>query len=465
MIGIGRDRFFRVAIIYALMIVYSSLLIGPIGIHFVPIGLDRAWHAFLSMPLAKHGSDQRADWTANLLMLIPLGYFVTAAAAPGNGRRGNRLASCMALLACFLFILAVKFAQLYFPPRTVTLNYIMAQTIGAFLGSVVFWLSHKRWGPLLVWAMKRGDGLAILLGLYSLLMIFYFLTPFDFVLSQGDLIDRLVQLPLVVFDAPGPGKPLSFRVLVIVANALSMVPVGMYLAVTGRNKTMRALVFRGFRLMLAVFIVTLFVMGASPYLLALAYRTAGICLGVWLMFRLRGRDLRRWHYRASRMVPLMFVVYCILLIFVSGLVTSQWRTIAEAIVAFDSRGFLPFWHFYIVSKARGATSLVIHLFLFAPIGILIWLRRGLWTKGAVVSAILALFLSLAMEIGRWMKPGLQPDFSDPIIAATGAAFAFKLMPYLFQLLEREATMGASPTTRASRFHDVGAGSGRAGSKA
>jgi len=40
-----------------------------------------------------------------------------------------------------------KFGQLYFPPRTVTLNYITAQSLGAILGVVLFQLSHTTLYP------------------------------------------------------------------------------------------------------------------------------------------------------------------------------------------------------------------------------------------------------------------------------------------------------------------------------
>ena len=69
---------------------------------------------------------------------------------------------------------------------------------------------------------------------------------------------------------------------------------------------------------------------------------------------------------------------------------------------------------------------------------MVWLRRGFWSSGAKFSAILDFSLSLAMKLGRMLKPGLRPDFSDPIIAAVAAAVAFKAMPILWRMFEREA---------------------------
>ena len=129
--------------------------------------------------------------------------------------------------------------------------------------------------------------------------------------------------------------------------------------------------------------------------------------------------------------------------FVSGLLTSQWGTIDEGVHALTIRQFLPFWNFYIVSKAHATQSFVVEFLIFAPIGVMVWLRRGFWSSGATFSAGLAFTLSILMEFGRLMKPGLRPDFTDPIIGAIGAAVAFKAMPILWKMFEREAARSGS----------------------
>ena len=73
----------------------------------------------------------------------------------------------MTLAVGFLFVLAIKYAQIFFPPRTVTLNYITAQLIGVVLGVVAFQFSHTRLYPRLLSLFRDGDGLTIVLGAYS----------------------------------------------------------------------------------------------------------------------------------------------------------------------------------------------------------------------------------------------------------------------------------------------------------
>ena len=92
-----RGRFAVWAIAYALAIAYVSLVLGPTGFNFVPLDPDVAWRKLLATPYLITGSDQRPDWVANLLMLVPLGFVLTGGVlAPGAppalaGRRSGAL--------------------------------------------------------------------------------------------------------------------------------------------------------------------------------------------------------------------------------------------------------------------------------------------------------------------------------------------------------------------------------------
>jgi VanZ family protein len=442
-ISLRRNHFLALAALYALAMVYSSLVLGPVGLHYVPLGPGEAWDKFMSVRFVQHGSNERPDWIANMLLPIPLAFVINSVFAFGAvaGRRAAGIAATLAI--SFAFILAVKYAQLYFPPRTVTLNYITAQLIGAVLGVIAFQLSHTRLYPRLLNRFADGDGLTIVLGGYTFFMIAYYLMPFDVTLSVGDLAARALELLNILFAIPGEGHPATYQLLLVAADTLTTIPIGMYLAVVGRERSTRSLVWRAFGLMFLIFFAQIFVMGTEPLLVALIYRTAGAVVGVLFIQRIKGKDLRKRHYYFSRYLPFAIPVYLLLVMFVSGVLSNQWLTFDEASNALEPRQFLPFWNFYIVSKARAAQSLVVGFFMFAPIGVMVWLRRGFWSSGGKFSAFLAFSLSLLMELGRMVKPGLRPDFSDPIIAAVAAAVAFKAMPFLWKMFEREAARSGS----------------------
>lgn len=436
---VGRGRTWGLlTLAYAAAIVYGSLIIGPAGFHHEPIGVGEALRRFASIRWVFHDSDQRADWIANLIMLAPLGYLLRGLL--GRSGVSSRLAMPGAIALGVTFVLAVKFAQLYVPPRTVTLNYVVAQSIGVGLGVWLQSIYRSRLRPRIEALARNGDGLVILLGAYTAWLFAYFLTPFDIVLSAAEWHARASQLPIWLAEAPGPGQPPSVRALLILADGLATVPVGMFLAVTFRSRSAPFKLAVGFALMALVEVASLFVLSATPFGIALVYRTAGVGLGLLFMELIKGRDLRKRHYALGRYVPAAMLAYIALLAFAGGLADRQWVTLDQATHMLEPRQFLPFWNYYIVSKAHAARSLVAHAFMFAPVGVMIWLRRGFWAKGVVFSAGVAFTLSMLIEVGRWLKPGLRPDFSDPLIAAVAAAMAFKAMPFLWRMFEREATL-------------------------
>ena len=264
MISLRRNHYIALSALYALGVVYSSLMLGPIGLHYVPISFAEAWQRFTHIGFVSHASNQRADWVGNLMMAVPFTYLLNSAIHFGWEWPRRAAAIALTLAIALLFILVVKYAQLFFPPRTVTLNYITAQSLGAGLGVVLYQLSHTRLYPRLVHLFDNGDGLTIVLGAYTVWLIGYFLMPFDFVMSLGDLAARALQLTSILGSTPGEGRSGTYQTLVIIADTLSTVPVGMFLAVTGRNRSRSGLILRALGLMVGVTFLQLFVRRPVP---------------------------------------------------------------------------------------------------------------------------------------------------------------------------------------------------------
>jgi VanZ family protein len=118
----------------------------------------------------------------------------------------------------------------------------------------------------------------------------------------------------------------------------------------------------------------------------------------------------------------------------NGLVTSHWRSFDAARAALDVRGLLPLWHYYIVSKTQAMASLAVHAVMFAPVGVLLSLRGKSPRAGAIQAAMIAFVFALLVEIGRWLRPGLQPDFNDAVIAAVSAWLAARAMPSIWLMV-------------------------------
>jgi len=444
-----RGRFAGWAIAYALAIAYVSLVVGPAGFNFVPLDPEVAWRQLLATPYLINGSDQRPDWMANLLMLVPLGFVVTGAFWPRR-RRLRPLAAGVALCCCFFLVIALKYLQLFFPPRTVSLNYIEAQTLGSVLGIALFWMASDRLLVLLRGISGHGrTALLIACGAYTVSLLLFYLLPFDFALSAEDFRERAAALPDMLLSWTGEGRPTPLRAVVVLAGTAATIPVGVLLALESRRRSLFAVAVAGFVLMSAVTVLTMLVLTATPSLIAIVYRPIGIVIGAALLMSLEGRDPVRWQNSLRRFVPLMIPLYLFAVAFVYDLLSPHWRSAPEAFAAFDIHGLLPFYHYYIVSKAQAAESLAAHVLTFAPIGVMVALRRGEGRAAVWTAGILAGLLSCAVEVGRWFKPGLQPDFSDVIVAAAAAGIAAKLPPAFWRMLEGEAFVKPTAVPRGS----------------
>jgi len=76
----------------------------------------------------------------------------------------------------------------------------------------------------------------------------------------------------------------------------------------------------------------------------------------------------------------------------------------------------------------------VHVAMYAPIGAMVWLRFGGGRRQAFAAGVAAGLASLAVELGRWMKPGLQPDFNEVVIGGLAAWLTVMWAPRVWRLL-------------------------------
>ncbi len=132
------------AALYTVFVIYGSLV--PLEFHGQPF--DKALDTFLKTPYLHLDIQHRADLVANLLLFIPMTFFAMGAWTRENTRPGRVLkVLCLVAVACLLAV-AIEFAQVFFPPRTVSLNDIMTECIGGAVG-VTAWLLFG--GPVTRW--------------------------------------------------------------------------------------------------------------------------------------------------------------------------------------------------------------------------------------------------------------------------------------------------------------------------
>jgi VanZ family protein len=417
----------RWLLFYGLVLLYLSTVLGPSGLHFVPIGAQYAWQHFVALMSRPSGGIVREDWIGNLLVAVPLGFLAVGVWYQRSVVR--RIAAVIAAFGfCLSLILAIKFAQLYFPPRTVAREYVVAQGLGALIGIGAFVASR----PLS--SMLRGRGrtaLVAALVAYTVAFLGFIAFPFDPVQTLAAVQSRLVDVTDRSFEAPDWGRLLPWPPLAG-AYVLETVPIGALIAVYWRRPLWR--IIAGVAAAVAIWVLQLLLMHGNPSLATAGCRALGLFAGGAAVGALHHLALLRWRLALARAVPLLAIAYVLLVLLAKDVIALDWRTPEQAWAGLEWRGLWPFWHAYIVSKSRGLSSMVAHLVIFLPIGAMVWVRRGAGGGAPLLAATLAVLLSLAVETGRWFRPGLQPDITNLIIAGVVGWAGVALSERLWHLL-------------------------------
>jgi len=433
-VGVSRGRFGLLAVLYALVLCYAMTVPSPLGFAPRDISFEQALQTLLDVRYVELGSDQQADWMANLLALVPLGFMLTIALTPRWRRVDQVLGAIGALVLCVAYVLGVKFAQVFFP-RTVDLNYIIAQTIGAALGVVVGLAGRGAVEAAAARLRRRGpESLVVVLAAASAGILAFMLVPFDFTLTPADVVARLDALPGLLFQVPGADRPGAMRAGMLAAGMVGVMPIGMLLALLQPYRSLALIAVQALLLMTAVTGAAMFVMSASPSLLNIPARSVFVVLGAVLLRWLRLHDIGRRRGLVRALLLLLIPPYLLALVLVNGLLPPQWRGFDAALASIDPRFFIPLWTHYIVTKAQATRSELAQIAIYAPVGVFLWAAGCSGRRCPWIAAGLALLLSSAVEYARWMKPGQGLDINNPPIAAAAAALAALATPFLWDVL-------------------------------
>ncbi|MCP4992290.1 MAG: VanZ family protein, partial [Gammaproteobacteria bacterium] len=122
-------------IAYLVFVVYGSL----IPFEYRAYTLYQALERFANIAYLNLGVGSRADWIANLVLYIPLAFLGCVWIL---GLRAVSVAKHLALVLvftiCLTVALTVEFTQIFFAPRTVSINDLVAETLGTLTG-IVLW--------------------------------------------------------------------------------------------------------------------------------------------------------------------------------------------------------------------------------------------------------------------------------------------------------------------------------------
>lgn len=416
---------------YAAFVVYGSL----VPLDFNPLALERAWREFRGMPFLNLGAGSRADWIANGVLYLPLGVL----AAKSLRRAGPWGAWLLATMLCWAMALAVEFAQVFFPPRTVSQNDILAEWIGSAAGAALA-VPLRSWFDRLGEAVRRGGGahgqhvLEAYAAGYVLLSFF----PYDLVVSWAELRAKAGS-DLWSWALVRSARGSLYSLLQLGVEVLLSAPIGVWLSRRGRPAGVAAALVVGAALGLVIELGQFLIVSGVSHGASVLSRSVGVAAGAALAPRFAGAGLagvRVWLHRWS--IPLG-AGYALLLLAVNGSFSGRWLGTAAAAATWAKLRLLPFYYHYYTTEAQALISLLSVALMYLPLAAIGWARK--WSTAATIAAIAC--AALAVESSKLFIAGLKPDPTNLIIAAAAGALLLALLAWLERPRDAAAALATS----------------------
>jgi len=433
---LSRWRAFWAFLLYLGFVVYGSLL----PFRYRDLGLEQALARFAEIAYLDLGVGSRADWVANIVLYVPLAFLACAwiggLRLPGVLRVGATAVLAFAL--SLAIAVAVEFTQLFFAPRTVSLNDLLAEGLGA-LGGIALWAFGRVRVVRLLDAFAEGgrESLTAAIAAYALVYLALSLFPYDLLISASELAWKLESgnQGWLVAGSCGAWLPCGARLM---GDAIGIAPLGVLLGLLVPRAShwrvflaglLIGLILEGLQLLLASGVSQ----GLSALMRGLGL-VAGVAVGHELM-RVGPIPLARLVWRIA---PFAVLPYALLVAALHGWLSAAWLPLGDALGRLARVEFLPFYYHYFSTEPAAMASLLANAAMYAPVGVVVWAQGAVRLRGRVVgagaAALLAVGFAAIIELGKLFVPPKQPDPTNLLIAAAAAAFAYAMARWLGQLL-------------------------------
>jgi len=379
------------------------------------------------------GMDSRADWVANILLYIPLPFLWLSCL-----RRDSRLfLRAFSALVIFIFCvglsIGIEFTQLFFPPRTVSLNDIIAEILGSAFGIVLWWASGNRFLDLIDSVLGQGRRAAYAgLLLYSIAYLAFSLFPYDFLVSAAEIQAKLGS-PYFHWFASSAACGGALRCgAKLIAETMAVAPLGLLLSFIFLGALPRLLgraVFIGFWLGLSIELLQLFLVSGITLGVSVITRVVGVASGAAVGYLLRRNSLWPVLYLIRPMMPVTGVLYVLLLIAVVTVGKGPMLPFEQAIRRLNEISYMPFFYHYYTSESAAMTSLIGVAAMFFPIGVQYWVwritqLREFIARGAINAGVLGWIVGSGLELGKLFFASARPDPTNVMIGSLGAVAGF-----------------------------------------
>lgn len=427
--------------IYWLFVIYGSL----VPLDYQPFPYDFALEKFKNITYLDLGIESRADWIANILLYIPLSFLAlgTFRNPLKKGWLNKVIFTILVFLFCLATAISVEFFQQFFPPRTVSLNDLIAETLGTVLGILLwFGMGEKFLGYFN--QIGQGNWLSIKSAILLFLpgYIFLSLFPFDFVTSMDELGNKLAGGHDTFFIDIDDCRENTFRCIVKwLVELLILVPLGALFAalpfVTNR-KSLAVVV--GFLLGVVIELTQVFIYSGSGQGFSIITRMLGMALGVQVYGFFSGRDLQAFRPWLGRAVWLALPPYILAVAAINGWLEGSWLSIAAAQQRLNETQFLPFYYFYYTTETVALVSLLSNIGTYMPVGFLFWIMslrnpdqqkiHGFWV------GLSAAVFAVIIETGKLFLQTKHVDPTDVLIAFVAGAGTYAVLNRIQEMMQQ-----------------------------
>lgn len=424
-----------VGLAYLCFVIYGSL----VPLSFRPMSMAAALDEFSAIAYLDLGIGSRADWVANILLFVPLTFLWTGVFEPRSPGGIRVLASIMVFAGAFGVSVLIEFTQLFFPPRTVSINDIIAETLGAAIGIALWWLAGKRlmqWLQSLPLAQGKQGVAERLVAVYLLLLFGYNILPLDLTLSPVELYHKWGEgrVLLVPFSAAYP--TLALQAYDLFSDVAVWIPAAMLWAYAYKTSTMR-IWWYVLGSALALEILQLFVYSRVSDTTDIFTAAVGGAIGLWIA--------RAWQAKVpqqgsgnDRAAPgrSTLLPWLVLAAWLAVVLTVFWYpfdfNFDRAFVRDRLLGArrLPFEALYFGTEFRAITEVIHKAGFMLPFGALLGyvfnrgarrLPRGLVHAAAILVIVL---VAAVIEAGQLFLPAKIADMTDVMLESAGAVVGY-----------------------------------------
>ena len=445
---------------YTTFVIYGSL----VPLKFTPRPLADAWAFFREIPYLDLGIGSRADWVANILLFVPLAFLWLAALTRNAGPIRKAMVSCLVLLACFALSVAIEFTQIFFPPRTVSLNDIIAESIGAILGTIVWWrvgVRFSRW--LLAWYEDHTPtGTAQRLFYAYLFLLFgYSVLPLDLTISVVEIYHKWQEGKILLVPFSAHYDTQAQRVYALLADIAIWIPAAFLWRISW-GVTPRRLMLYVLGCATLIEVLQLFVYSrvtsTTDVLTAGCGGAIGIALARWMApasqdkdpprpGRFGGRGLLLWVVALAGWAGVITVVFWYPFDF-----NTEWGFVHQRLATVKR---VPFEAYYFGTEFRAVTEVFHKTGFFFPLGAILavgaaGLRRRIAVPFLLLDAVSMLILSGAaagIEIGQLFLPDKVADATDWFLESAGGITGYFIVRAFMASSRREADTRRPPSDR------------------